>query len=125
VVGLLSAIVSTIAINNAYVDYHDTRYIKRTEAMTIAAASELAGSVTTALEQGADNSKKLDWLLIQTAQREVYDSSSALRELEKTPRQTLEYHDALRDAVKRADTAKVVLDCLRASRPDCEKLRGL
>lgn len=124
IVTLIGLIPALIATNAWYVNYHDTRYILRAEAMTLAAAESLTSQVDIALEQGVDNSKKLDFLLIQAAQREVYDAEIALQEIDKNSEQTLQWHDMKRDAVKRLDTARALLVCFRSGSVDCDNIRG-
>jgi len=132
---LLSATLSAVGLNAAYVNWHDThndaRYILKSDAMTIAAADTLGKRVDDLQAQSQANADQLDviesksdFLLIQAAQREVYDAEIALQVIEKNAEQTLQYHDLKRDAVSRLDTAKALLTCFRAGQINCSDIRG-
>jgi hypothetical protein len=109
-----------IQVHGMYIDWHDTRYVRRGETLTLAQADEVKVQLHDARELAKSNASKLDALLIDAARNSMWAAEDRLVLLEKNG---AGYED-IRDAEKRVDASRSYYLCLEAGRKDCDPLRG-
>lgn len=110
-----------VQLNQAYVAYHDDRYTKRGEAITIADAAIIKHDLSMASAAQQETSVKLDRLIISQARAAMWAADDRLRGLIA---RGVNGPD-LREAEKNLEQARDVYNCLRDSGgPRCDLLNG-
>lgn len=128
VVGISSLIAAApllivfIQANEAYVKYHDQRYVLRGETITIADASNIRQELDKASSAQIETSAKIDRLIISQARSEMWAADDRLRSLQA---RGVAGQD-LREAEKNLQRASEYYHCLRdtGGGPRCDLLNG-
>lgn len=128
--GLIAVVPVIFLLNNAYVGWHDARYLKRVEGLTIGQSTQLKEQIKVA-QTTADRTKdkvdkitnSVDALQLDLAVTALYSLKGELERHERNPESTVLWHrehERLKADVERQEK---YVDCLQASGRNCEVFR--
>lgn len=108
-------------LHDKYVGWHDDRYTLRDETISLAQAGDIRDTLKNTTIQATANSSKLDRLLLDAARQNMWASEDRYLRMKNNPSSS---DLDIRDAEKRFDLAREYYECIRDSKPDCQKLQG-
>jgi len=120
-----------IEANRQYVDWHDGRYAKKSEVLTLAQADKIEAQIGVALDESEKNGEKLDMVADQLDGLKISSAITAVASL----RQELERHERYPENTElwekersrltaQITTAIEYRDCLIEGRHNCDLYRG-
>lgn len=116
----ISSLIAALPVLYAVQEYTDDRYVLRGETITLAQADEITHELKDASTKASANSQKLDWLLLDAAQNNVWAAEDRLERLKANQAQPAD----IRDAEKRLQKAQEYYECLLNDRNHCIRANG-